>query len=59
MARPKKPREDIVISFRINLPDYERWRITGFVRQYPFLALAAGLAGLLLLSLLVIIVKSL
>ena len=54
--RPAAKKDDFVLSIRINLPDYDTWRVVKFYRQYPYLGLmitAGILLGLGLLATLV------
>lgn len=39
---PPKPADSdtMTISLRLSLPDYSRWKIYVFVRQYPYISLA-------------------
>jgi hypothetical protein len=53
-----KKENDLVLSIRINLPEYDQWRPAVFARQYPYVALAFAFAGLLALGLLVILLQA-
>lgn len=43
--------ETMTISIRVRLPDYSTWRAYAFIRQYPYLSLAAVTASFLLIIL--------
>jgi hypothetical protein len=47
-----QPDETVTLSIKINLPDYNSWKITTFGRQYPYLLLALVAAGVVCLLLL-------
>jgi len=55
--RPVRPSvveaEQTTISIRVSYPDFSRWRLYKFARQYPYLALAVSVGILMVLVLLV------
>jgi hypothetical protein len=53
-----KKESDLVLSIRINLPEYYQWRPAVFAKQYPYMALAIVFAGLLALGLLFILLQA-
>ncbi|HEX5448267.1 MAG TPA: hypothetical protein VFW90_03670 [Candidatus Saccharimonadales bacterium] len=44
--------EELTISIRLSLPDYNKWKTTMFIRQYPYLTIVTAGLGILALILL-------
>ena len=57
VPKPVSKKDDFVLSIRVNLPDYDKWRIVIFYRQYPYMGIMITAGALLILGLLVTLVR--